>query len=110
MNANQHKNCRQAPWPEGDVAFVYEGDRASRIKRVRIQNLLIWFATGAARRLTARFRDQPDCPARVLGVGRTWGTGRAGGSSWPGRTRWSGFTLGWRLALPARRQEKEKEA
>ena len=52
-DTNEHKNAGLSPRPEGDVAFVYESDRASWIKRIGVENLLILFATRAAHCLIA---------------------------------------------------------
>ena len=82
-------------------------DRTSGIERVGIENFLILFATRAASRLIAGRFDDPE-------AGRTRGTGGAGPREAArtlraGRTsgtRRTGLTLGWRLALAARNQEK----
>ena len=51
-------------------------DRASRIERVGIENLLIRFATRAAGRLIAWHCDDPDRLSAGAGTGRTRGAGR----------------------------------
>ena len=87
-------------------------DRASGIERVGIENLLIRFATRAAGRLIAWHCDDPDRLSAGAGAGRTSGTcgaGRTNGTCGAGRTSGAGrpgLTLGWRLALAARNQEK----
>jgi hypothetical protein len=78
-------------------------DRTSGIERVGIENLLISFATRAAGRLIAWHCDDPDRLSAGAGAGRTSGTCGAGRTSGAGRP---GLTLGWRLALAARNQEK----
>jgi hypothetical protein len=65
--------------------------------------LLVLFATRGAGRLVAGHRDDSDRSSAIAGAGWTSGTRRAGRTSGPGRP---GLTLGWRLALPARGQEK----
>src|SRR5499433_1011117 len=112
-DASEHENCRPLLRSEGHVALVYKADRASRIEGVGIENLLIPFATSAADRLIARRGDDPNRPSIDAGAGRTSGarrTGDAGRASRAGRASGAGrpgFTLGWRLALPARGQEKD---
>ena len=78
-------------------------DRTSGIERVGIENLLIRFATRAAGRLIAWHCDDPDRLSAGAGAGRTSGTCGAGRTSGAERP---GLTLGWRLALAARNQEK----
>jgi len=62
--------------------------------------LLIRHATRIAGRLLAGRCDDPDRRSAAGGTGRTSGARRTGGT---GRTS---VALGWRLALPAGRQEK----
>ena len=102
-DASEHENCGPLLRSEAHVAFVYKADHASGIERVGIENLLILFATRAAGRLIAGPCDDPNRPSAGAGARRTSGTCGARRTSWAGR---SGLTLGWRLALPARGQEK----
>src|SRR6476661_4064591 len=75
-DASKHEHCRPLLRSEGHVAFVYMADRASRIERVGIENLLIRFATRAAGRLIAWHCDDPDRLSAGAGTGRTRGAGR----------------------------------
>jgi hypothetical protein len=113
-DANQHEYCRPLLWPKGRVALVYKADRASGIERVGIENLLILLATRAAGRLITGPCDNLDRRSVGAGsgtkesgsTGRTSGAGRTSRARRTSRASRPGLTLGWRLALPARSQEK----
>src|SRR5262249_25052621 len=72
LNASEHKRSpRLLPGSEAHIAFVDKADRASRIERVGIENLLIRHATRIAGRLIAGRCDDPDCRSASGGTRRT---------------------------------------
>src|SRR5262249_13341367 len=101
FNASEHeRSSSRLTGSEAHIAFVDKADRASRIERVGIENLLIRRATRSADRLLAWRCDHPDCRTAA---GEARRTGRPGRTSGTGRTS---ATFGWRLALAAGGQEK----
>jgi hypothetical protein len=101
-DTSEYENCGPLLRSEGHIAFVYKPNRATRIERISIENLLTLFAIRGARRLIARKCDDSDRlpigagagrPSRTRGAGWTSGTSRAGRPC---------LTLGWRFALSAR--------
>src|SRR5262249_9453035 len=104
-NASEHERSSSLlPGLEAHIAFVDKGDRASRIERVGIEDLLIRHATCTADRLIAGRCDDPDCRSAGGGTGRAGGAGRTDGT---GRT---GVTLAvadmW-TQLPRHKREKD---
>src|SRR5262249_26579817 len=101
FNASEHERSSPLlPGSEAHIAFVDKADRASRIERVGIENLLIRRATRTADRFLAGRCDDPDRRSPGGWTGRTSGARRTRGAGG------TGVNLGWRLALPAGRQEK----
>src|SRR5262249_2068490 len=99
LNAGEHERSSSLLLgSEAHIAFVDKADRAAGIERVGIEDLLILFATGAARRLLAGRCDHSDCRSAGGGTGRASEAGRTTRTRGAGRT---GLSLRWRLALPA---------